>query len=205
MDAPVSRYTPEEIDAIAGWLKEGGSAGQIAARFSRAFRPVSRSAVIGIVHRNKELSAIGFRSGGALRKPRGERKRPVGPGCLPPKLFVQAVGDTHWESRMALGLDALAPRREARRRHYVRTVDDMIAARNAPIPPGAPPGGATLADCPPRGCRFPVGERATDRGRVTTFCTVNAEAWAPGTSSGCYCNFHRAYLSGCASVTEDAA
>ncbi|MDX8527501.1 GcrA cell cycle regulator [Mesorhizobium sp. MSK_1335] len=68
-------YTEKEIDEIAAWLKEGLSASRIAGRFS-ALRgsPVSRNAIIGIVHRNAGLSAIGFanpkggRSGGRPRK-----------------------------------------------------------------------------------------------------------------------------------------
>ncbi|OHV69351.1 hypothetical protein LCM4577_22410 [Mesorhizobium sp. LCM 4577] len=54
-------YTEKEIDEIAALLKEGLSASRIAGRFS-ALRgaPVSRNAIIGIVHRNAGLSAIGF-------------------------------------------------------------------------------------------------------------------------------------------------
>jgi GcrA cell cycle regulator len=54
-------YTEKEIDEIAAWLKEGLSASRIAGRFS-ALRgsPVSRNAIIGIVHRNAGLRAIGF-------------------------------------------------------------------------------------------------------------------------------------------------
>jgi GcrA cell cycle regulator len=68
-------YTETEIDEIAAWLKEGLSASRIAGRFS-ALRgvPVSRNAIIGIVHRNAGLRAIGFanpkggRAGGRPRK-----------------------------------------------------------------------------------------------------------------------------------------
>ncbi|MDX8535814.1 GcrA cell cycle regulator [Mesorhizobium sp. VK25A] len=68
-------YTEKEIDEIAALLKEGLSASRIAGRFS-ALRgsPVSRNAIIGIVHRNAGLSAIGFanpkggRAGGRPRK-----------------------------------------------------------------------------------------------------------------------------------------
>ena len=68
-------YTQKEIDEIAAWLKEGLSASRIAGRFS-ALRgtEVSRNAIIGIVHRNAGLSAIGFanpkggRAGGRPRK-----------------------------------------------------------------------------------------------------------------------------------------
>ncbi|TPI75025.1 GcrA cell cycle regulator [Mesorhizobium sp. B2-8-9] len=76
-------YTEKEIDEIAALLKEGLSASRIAGRFS-ALRgsPVSRNAIIGIVHRNAGLSAIGFanpkggRAGGRPRK----HARPDRPG-----------------------------------------------------------------------------------------------------------------------------
>ena len=76
-------YTEKEIDEIATWLKEGLSASRIAGRFS-ALRgaPVSRNAIIGIVHRNAGLRAIGFanpkggRAGGRPRK----HARPDRPG-----------------------------------------------------------------------------------------------------------------------------
>ncbi|MDX8491855.1 GcrA cell cycle regulator [Mesorhizobium sp. VK22B] len=97
-------YTEKEIDEIAAWLKEGLSASRIAGRFS-ALRgsPVSRNAIIGIVHRNAGLRAIGFanpkggRAGGRPRKNvrlqaqgrAGRRGRPAGgitlsePAALP--------------------------------------------------------------------------------------------------------------------------
>ncbi|MEI9406669.1 GcrA cell cycle regulator [Mesorhizobium argentiipisi] len=76
-------YTEKEIDEIAALLKEGLSASRIAGHFS-ALRgsPVSRNAIIGIVHRNAGLSAIGFanpkggRAGGRPRK----HARPDRPG-----------------------------------------------------------------------------------------------------------------------------
>lgn len=63
-------YTDTELNAIALWLKDGLSATRIAQHFS-ALRgsPVSRNAIIGIVHRNAGLRAIGFAS------PRGGRPR----------------------------------------------------------------------------------------------------------------------------------
>lgn len=71
----MAAYTEKEIDEIAALLKEGLSASRIAGRFS-ALRgsPVSRNAIIGIVHRNAGLRAIGFanpkgaRAGGRPRK-----------------------------------------------------------------------------------------------------------------------------------------
>ncbi|MET3577532.1 GcrA cell cycle regulator [Mesorhizobium robiniae] len=67
-------YTVTELQSIARWLKDGLSAARIADRLS-ALRggPASRNAVIGVVHRNADLRAIGFanpqgRSGGRPRK-----------------------------------------------------------------------------------------------------------------------------------------
>ncbi|WP_292235339.1 hypothetical protein, partial [Mesorhizobium sp.] len=76
----MAAYTEKEIDEIAAWLKEGLSASRIAGRFS-ALRgsPVSRNAIIGIVHRNAGLSAIGFanpKGGRAGGRPRKHAARP---------------------------------------------------------------------------------------------------------------------------------
>ena len=71
----MTAYTETELQEIAVWLRDGLSAARIAIRFT-ALRgsPVSRNAVIGIVHRNSALKTIGFanpkggRSGGRPRK-----------------------------------------------------------------------------------------------------------------------------------------
>ncbi|MER8999964.1 GcrA family cell cycle regulator [Mesorhizobium australicum] len=54
-------YTQSEIDSIAVWLKAGDSASKAAGKLSAMRgRAVSRNAIIGIVHRHKTLSGIGF-------------------------------------------------------------------------------------------------------------------------------------------------
>ncbi|KAA3446393.1 GcrA cell cycle regulator [Mesorhizobium sp. SARCC-RB16n] len=60
----MASYSDSELQAIAAWLKDGLSASRIAAAFSaqRGAR-VSRNAIIGIVHRNAMLGAIGFANG----------------------------------------------------------------------------------------------------------------------------------------------
>jgi len=82
-------YTEKELNEIALWLKEGLSASRIAARFSvLRGSAVSRSAIIGIVHRNTGLRAIGFanpkggRAGGRPKKnaARQNAARPARPG-----------------------------------------------------------------------------------------------------------------------------
>ncbi|RUX06655.1 MAG: GcrA cell cycle regulator [Mesorhizobium sp.] len=63
----MASYSDRELQAIAGWLRDGLSASRIAAAFSvqRGAR-VSRNAIIGIVHRNAMLGAIGFANGKGL-------------------------------------------------------------------------------------------------------------------------------------------
>ncbi|TRC78538.1 hypothetical protein FJV80_24665 [Mesorhizobium sp. WSM4310] len=57
----MSGYTQTEIDSIAGWLRAGDSASKAAGKLSAMRgRTVSRNAIIGIVHRNAKLAAIGF-------------------------------------------------------------------------------------------------------------------------------------------------
>ncbi|MER8540282.1 hypothetical protein NKH17_12585 [Mesorhizobium sp. M1334] len=56
-----STYSEAEIALIADWLGENLSATQIAYRLARQRGcAVSRNAIIGIVHRNKVLAAIGL-------------------------------------------------------------------------------------------------------------------------------------------------
>jgi len=62
-------YAAEELDAIAGWLGDGFSASQIVVEFHHRFRrAVTRNAIIGIVHRNKRLAAIGLGGKGPARE-----------------------------------------------------------------------------------------------------------------------------------------
>lgn len=56
-----SSYSAEEKTAIAGWLREELSATQIANLLSAQRRcAVSRNAIIGVIHRDKTLAAIGL-------------------------------------------------------------------------------------------------------------------------------------------------
>ena len=54
MDASV--WTPDKKHQVAELLRQGASAGQIA----RQFHPTTRNAIIGVVHRDKDLRQIGF-------------------------------------------------------------------------------------------------------------------------------------------------
>ncbi|MER9372434.1 GcrA cell cycle regulator [Mesorhizobium sp. M0491] len=60
----MASYSDAELHEIGRWLKDGLSASRIAVAFT-ALRgsPVSRDAIIGIVHRNAILDAIGFANG----------------------------------------------------------------------------------------------------------------------------------------------
>ncbi|TPM13091.1 GcrA family cell cycle regulator [Mesorhizobium sp. B2-3-5] len=76
----MASYSDAELQEIARWLKEGLSASKIAAAFSTLRgSPVSRNAIIGIVHRNAMLDAIGFANGKgmppAARQVAGERAK----------------------------------------------------------------------------------------------------------------------------------
>ena len=71
-------YRDDEIEAVAGWLKEGLSAGQISGLLSRLRgAAVSRNAIIGLVHRNAALAAIGFERRGPRRTPNSVAPRPA--------------------------------------------------------------------------------------------------------------------------------
>lgn len=85
----------------------------------------------------------------------------------------------------------------------MRTIEDMIATRNAPIAPGCASRGKPLAEMRSHGCLFPVREE----GGRTYFCAVEVRAgeWLPGMQHGSYCRFHREYLRGCVPAEEDAA
>lgn len=193
-------YTDAEIAAIGGWLKEGLSAGKIVGAFYAEFqRPVSRNAVIGIVNRNAMLNAIGFARRGHGGKADAQPAKRVadkgatakfgahaGTGYLPARLRAHLI--TEPLDRKANGSFAPAP---PRRQHVasLRSVDDMISGRSAPMPThaGEP---RTLAELANRQCRFPV----SGAGAATLFCAsaVTPNDWMPGFSGGCYCQFHRA-------------
>lgn len=126
-------YTETELDRIARWLAEGLSAGTIASVFSQTFWPVSRSAIVGLVHRNRRLKAIGFRRAptaaptaartgartspavtGAPPRPRtiddaiAGRNAPVAPGASP---LGRLLADLDWrDCRFPLRGDGAATR-----------------------------------------------------------------------------------------------
>lgn len=100
----MASYSDAELQEIARWLKEGLSASRIAAAFS-ALRgsAVSRNAIIGIVHRNAMLGAIGFANGRGMppvaRQAAGERTMRKPPAAR------QAMGKAATEKRAVVHAD----------------------------------------------------------------------------------------------------
>jgi GcrA cell cycle regulator len=169
MDAP--RYSPDEIDALAGWLREGATASEITGLFGQQFRIVSRSAIMGIVHRNKMLKAIGFarnlggaRFKGAVpqqceRKPARQQRQNLHPANIRGKLEGR---------RLDPGLPEPKP----------RSVDDGVS----PYVYDGSSRAILLIELGARDCRFPVNR--AEPGEAHLFCGRPAAAGRP------YCGHH---------------
>lgn len=199
-----SEYSDGEIEALGKWLKDGLSATQLADKFTAAFRFVTRNAMIGIVARNKILKAIGFarggrsQGGGRKQHPRdrpqpkpapsiatagGGHRKIVGPGFLMARDFIQTVGEVERDLEAQFAYPV-----KLHGTHFgqVRSIEDMIAGRHAPLPDNAAP--RPLAELSSGECRFPAG----GDGLSTLFCASAVEDWAPHICGGSYCRFHRA-------------
>ena len=173
----MASYTDAELQEIARWLKEGLSASRIAAAFS-ALRgnAVSRNAIVGIVHRNAMLGAIGFANGKGLpvAAKRAARKRMVSKrangasaDAKPAAGTIDAVLATG-----GAGIRKAAAKREPPPawlppRLFVREVGVLIADGEAyrfkvPVPPRTPvgrqPHGVAMRfiDCLFGRCRAPL-------------------------------------------------
>jgi GcrA cell cycle regulator len=75
MVATPQPYSPDELQRIAALLREGHSASQIASQIEGR----TRSAIIGLVHRNEMLKAIGFSTQGVgykVSRPRPSKPKP---------------------------------------------------------------------------------------------------------------------------------
>lgn len=154
----MTAYTTSEIDSIAGWLKEGLTASQIATRLTAARgTPVTRNAIIGVVHRRAALKAIGFanskggRSGGRPKKDTANRDVPpapakrfvptptnAAPNHLPNKLFIAAIEELEGDDdAFQLPKTPTRPHRApARQAHSaaMRFVDCLVQSRcRAPL------------------------------------------------------------------------
>ncbi|TIS99573.1 MAG: GcrA cell cycle regulator [Mesorhizobium sp.] len=153
-------YTQSEIDSIAGWLRAGDSASKAAGKLSAVRgRSVSRNAIIGIVHRDRTLKAIGFsnstkgRTGSRKQgltaakdrpkpneksKPklaRGPTKYPA-PYQLPGRLFIAAIEEIDREGEaFRLKSPAIGRPPSVRQAHFaaVRFVDCLFDTCRAPL------------------------------------------------------------------------
>jgi len=196
-------YTDAELQEIARWLRDGLSASKIAAAFS-ALRgsPVSRNAIIGIVHRNAMLHAIGFANG--LGVPTGAKraadkgagnKRARGPLAkekekAKARATAGKVGNAHAAKGTGARKGTARPKREPRPawmppRLFVRDAGVLIADGEAyrfeaPAPVrtaiGRQPHGVAMRfiDCLFGRCRAPLDLTLED----------NPEADAPGGRPG---------------------
>ncbi|BAV46786.1 GcrA cell cycle regulator [Mesorhizobium loti] len=177
----MASYSDAELQEIARWLKEGLSASRIAAAFS-ALRgsAVSRNAIIGIVHRNAMLGAIGFANGRGM--PKVVRQAAGEQAIRKPAAAKQgkASGKAAAEKRVGVHADkgTAARKSNARTRRdsspawlpprlFVREVGVLIADGEAyrlkvPAPPRGPigrqPHGVAMRfiDCLFARCRAPL-------------------------------------------------
>ncbi|SDA96047.1 GcrA cell cycle regulator [Mesorhizobium qingshengii] len=171
----MASYSDAELQEIARWLKEGLSASKIAAAFSalRGAR-VSRNAIIGIVHRNAMLGAIGFANGRpAGPKPGAGDRAASKRGAGTPAKGKAAAGKVGHAAKVAGTPKGVArPRRDPPPawlppRLYAREVGVLVADGEAyrlkvPVPPrtaiGRQPHGVAMRfiDCLFGRCRAPL-------------------------------------------------
>ncbi|WP_027035274.1 GcrA cell cycle regulator [Mesorhizobium ciceri] len=164
----MASYSDAELHEIARWLKDGLSASRIAVAFS-ALRgsPVSRDAIIGIVHRNAMLGAIGFANGKgapprarqAVGKRAGSKRASGAPANATPVVGktdgVLAAKDIH-------AREVARPRRHSFVREAGVLIADGVAYRLEPAPPraaiGRQPHGVAMRfiDCLFSRCRAPL-------------------------------------------------
>lgn len=184
----MASYSDAELQEIARWLKDGLSASRIAAAFS-ALRgsPVSRNAIIGIVHRNAMLGAIGFANGRGMppvaTQAAGERamRKPVAAKPANGKAAAEKRASVHTAEGTVLR------KNKARRdsspawlppRLFVREMGVLIADGEAyrfkvPAPPRGPigrqPHGVAMRfiDCLFSRCRAPLDLRLRRIRRTT--------------------------------------
>lgn len=149
-------YSDDEIGVIAGFLRQGLSAGKIAAEMSALRQArVTRNAMIGIIRRDKRLAAIGLKSqitlstgGGRKRVAKAGPSLPYRGSFLAPKDFIRTIGEFEADDSLP---DAPVPSR-------------------ATLQPSAvqPPRNLALVDLGRFDCRFPVNDAAP--GEQHLFC-----------------------------------
>lgn len=165
-------YTLDEIEALAGWLREGFSGNQVAHKLTvRRGVNVTRNAIIGIVKRNKVLNAIGF-----ARSPNGRRKDT---DHLPPiRRSAPAAVPTVKPLKQRLHPGNIVGKKQGRQfdpgnAKPVRVAPTVFECRSVPL--------TALK----RGeCKFAVNDAAV--GEVHLFCGL------PADSDRSYCDQHAA-------------
>ncbi|AMY03720.1 GcrA cell cycle regulator [Mesorhizobium ciceri] len=211
----MASYSDAELHEIARWLKDGFSASRIAVAFS-ALRgsPVSRDAIIGIVHRNAMLGAIGFANG---KGPPPRSRQAVGKRAGSKRASGASAKATPVVGKMegvlaAKDIHAREVARPRRAHSFVREVGVLIAdgvayRLEAPTPPraaiGRQPHGVAMRfiDCLFSRCRAPLDLTV----EVDPDISI-AEEGAPGSRPGAdmlccgmrtralksYCTYHQA-------------
>lgn len=169
MNALTPAYTAQEIDAIARWLGEECSASEIAVKLSQMRNsPISRNAIIGIIHRNKRLAAIGLH--GRLRRPGGSVKAPPSVPRVARAQNFRAANIRGKKEGRAFDPGFSAPKPRSIDDGIAPHVYDSLTSRHVPI--------SALTDGE---CRWPVNDAAP--GAKHLFCGQPA-----GLSS--YCEHH---------------
>ncbi|MFD2054617.1 GcrA family cell cycle regulator [Mesorhizobium calcicola] len=160
----MASYTDTELQEIARWLKDGLSASSIAVAFSalRGAR-VSRNAIIGIVHRNAMLAAIGFANHRPAAAKRAAGKRTVSkPESGTPardRTIAKAANAETIDVALAIGGAGVPPRLFVR---GVLVADGEAYRLEVPVPPrtalGRQPHGVAMRfiDCLFGRCRAPL-------------------------------------------------
>jgi GcrA cell cycle regulator len=208
MEATMASYTDAELQEIARWLKEGLSASRIAAAFS-ALRgsPVSRNAIIGIVHRNATLAGIGFAHGKGLpigakrvnRRGAGKDKADTAAGKAD---SVHTIGACKTSAQQKRVPPASRPPRLSGREVGVLIADGEAYRFKAPAPQRTPigrqPHGVAMRfiDCLFNRCRAPLDLTLEED------CEDDAPGGRPGADMLCcgmrtralksYCTYHQA-------------
>lgn len=152
-----SLYSDAEIEKIAGWLKEGFSASKIAGLFSREYRHKTRNAIIGVVHRNKVLKAIGFVNPGPAKAVPGSPRvtrvpRAPKPAAIREHHRQRFVDPSHLPNRLKLAMTMQFDESRAYQTLALRVAVPPPRAR-APEPQRV---GMRFIDCLFDRCRMPI-------------------------------------------------
>jgi hypothetical protein len=175
-------YTPEELDAIAGWLNENCSAGRIAALMRARGVNLTRNAIIGIVYRNKTLKRIGLKG----RAPQQQKRSKIAGVLAAPKVKPQPK-----QHPMPVAIIGPNVKMQAGR----KPLDPVRPVRAAPVAPRQRKP-VPLLKLKPGQCKFPV--EASKAVGWHLFCAKPA-------TEGSYCSQHHEICHGVGTFPERAA